>query len=178
MIEIIEKEVATSEKIINSLLGFARPKSLARRHVNINEVILEQMSRVNVPENIEVINQLDETLTPLFVDPDQLGQVFGNIILNAIQAMPEGGKLTLKSEAPSPEWATVSFSDTGVGIPEEVMRKIYEPLFTTKAKGIGLGLAITKTLVEAHGGTINVQSEVGKGTTFTIKLFKERTEGQ
>jgi signal transduction histidine kinase len=129
-----------------------------------------------VPENVEVTNQLDDTLPLIFVDPDQVGQVFGNIILNAIQAMPEGGQLTLKSELNGSEWVTISFSDTGVGIQEEILRKIFEPLFTTKAKGIGLGLAITKTLVEAHGGTIDVQSEVGKGTTFAIRLPKEGKE--
>ena len=103
-------------------------------------------------------------------DPDQLRQVFGNLILNAIQAMskcpdggagrPERGQLVVKSEAPSPEWVTVSFTDTGAGIDEETLGKVFEPLFTTKAKGIGLGLALTKSLVEGHGGTVEVESEV------------------
>jgi signal transduction histidine kinase len=96
--------------------------------------------------------------------------VFGNIILNAVQAMSEGGRLVVKSEVPTPEWVAVSFTDTGVGIPKEDMGKLFEPLFTTKAKGIGLGLAVTKTLVEGHGGTIEVESEAGAGATFTVRL--------
>jgi len=78
--------------------------------------------------------------------------------------------LTVKSEVPSPEWVAISFADTGIGIPEENLGKIFEPLFTTKAKGIGLGLPIAKILVETHDGTIKVQSEVGKGSTFTVRV--------
>ena len=76
----------------------------------------------------------------------------------------------VKSEVPSPGWVAISFSDTGVGIPEENRGKLFEPLFTTKAKGIGLGLALVKALVEGHGGTIQVASGVGKGSTFTVRL--------
>jgi signal transduction histidine kinase len=94
----------------------------------------------------------------------------GNLILNAVQAMPEGGQLTVKSEVPSPEWVAVSVADTGVGVPEEHLDKLFEPLFTTKAKGVGLGLAVVKSLVDGHGGTIEVQSKVGKGSTFTVRL--------
>jgi len=108
--------------------------------------------------------------TMLAIDPDQLGEALENIILNAIQAMPEGGQLVIKSEVPGPKWVAVSFTDTGRGCSEENLRKLFEPLFTTRAKGIGLGLAITKTVLEAYGGTINVQSEVGKGSTVTARL--------
>ena len=169
-LEILEKEVATFERIISSLLGFARPKPPTQRKVDINAIAQEALSRTTVPENVEVTSQLDESLPTILADPDQLGQVFANLILNAIQAMPEGGKLAVKSELLSPEWMAVSFTDTGMGIREENLDKLFEPLFTTKARGIGLGLAITKILVEAHGGTIEVQSEVGKGSTLTVKL--------
>jgi PAS domain S-box-containing protein len=169
-LEILEKEVATSENVISSLLDFARAKPPTRRRVDTNEVIQEALSRVTVPENVEVVSQLDGRLPAILADPDQLGQVFGNIILNAVQAMPEGGQLTIKSEVPSAEWVAVSFTDTGAGIPEENLDKLFEPLFTTKAKGIGLGLAVTKTLVEGHGGSIEVESEVGVGTTFMVRL--------
>jgi len=175
-LDILNREVGTSERIISSLLDFARPKPLVRRNVDINDVIREALSRITVPRNVEVVSQLDKSLPSILTDPDQLGQVFGNIILNAIQAMPEGGLLTVKSEVPSPEWVGISFADTGIGIPRENLRKLFEPLFTTKAKGIGLGLAITKTLVEAHDGTIKVQSEVGKGSTFTVRLPRGGTD--
>ena len=167
---ILEREVAASERIISSLLGFARPRPPTRRKVNINEVVREVLSFAAVPENVKVVRKLDESLPAIMVDPDQLGQVFANIIRNGIQAMPEGGQLTVRSEVFRPGWVAISFADTGVGIPSEELPKIFEPLFTTKAKGIGLGLAVTSTLVEGHGGTVEVQSKVGKGSTFTVRL--------
>jgi len=183
MLEIMEKEVRTSERIISSLLDFARPKPPIRRIVDVNEVVRETLSRTAVPDNVEVVSQLEEPLPTILADPDQLVQVFGNLMLNAIQAMtlpttagtPEGGRLVLKSQgrgdpAGRPQWVTVSITDTGAGIPKENLEKIFEPLFTTKAKGIGLGLALVKTLAEANGGSIEVQSEVGKGSIFTVKL--------
>lgn len=111
-----------------------------------------------------------QALPSILADPDQLAQVFGNIILNAIQAMPKGGELVVKSKLGRPKQIVVSFTDTGVGITKKNLEKLFEPLFTTKAKGIGLGLAVTKLLVEGHGGTIEVDSEVGKGSNFTVKL--------
>ncbi|NQT84294.1 GAF domain-containing protein [bacterium] len=169
-LEIIEKEVATSERIIGSLLGFARPQPPTRRKTNINEVVEEALSRAAVPERVQVVCKFEEALPPILADPDQLGQVFGNTILNAIQAMPEGGELVIRSEAPGSDWVSVFFTDTGEGIPKENLAKLFEPLFTTKARGIGLGLPIIKTLVEGHGGAIEVQSEVGQGATFTVRL--------
>jgi len=159
--------------------------------VDVNDVVQETLSRVPVPENVEVVRQLDETLPLILADPDQLGQVFRNIILNGFQAMPGGGRLVVKtsevsrklpkSSASSVEpsgWVVVSFADTGVGIPEENRGKLFEPLFTTKAKEIGLGLAIVKMLVKGHGGSIEVEGPstllsaggVGKGSTFTVRL--------
>ena len=175
-LEILEKEVATSERIISSLLDFARIKSPNLQQVYINDIVTEATSRIKVPENVELVSQLDKSLPMIPADPDLLNQVFGNIILNAIQAMPEGGILTVKSEVSNPEWVSVSFADTGVGIPEENLCKLFEPLFTTKAKGIGLGLAVSHRLIEAHGGRIEVQSEIGKGTTFTVRLPIGRVE--
>jgi signal transduction histidine kinase len=203
MLEILEEKVNTCERIISSLLDFGRTKPPDWRKADINDIVQEALARISVPENVEVVSQLDEALPIIRADPNQLGQAFGNIILNAIQAMPEGGRLVVKtsansdfgeplglsastelgevsgrrlsrpvepSDAPSPEWVTVSFADTGMGIPEENLGKLFEPLFTTKAKGIGLGLAVTRTLVDGHGGTIEVESQVGKGTTFRMRL--------
>lgn len=203
MLEILEEKVDTCERIISSLLDFGRTKPPAWRKADINEIVQGVLARISVPENVKVVSQLDKALPIIQADPDQLGQAFGNIILNAIQAMPEGGQLVVKtsansdfgephglsastelgevsgrrlsrpvepSEAHSPEWLTVSFADTGMGIPEENLGRLFEPLFTTRAKGIGLGLTVTKTLVEGHEGTIEVESQVGKGTTFRVRL--------
>ena len=185
---ILEKEVMTSERIIRSLLDFARPEAPTRINVDINDVVQATLSHIPVPDNVEVVSRLAETLPVVQADPDQLTQAFGNFILNAAQAMPEGGQLVIKtsasslrsehsgsktvepSEAPSLEWLTVSFIDTGVGIDEETLGKVFEPLFTTKAKGIGLGLALTKIMIEANEGTIEVESKVGKGSTFRVRL--------
>jgi len=124
-LEILEKEVATSERIIGSLLDFARPKPPTRKQVDINDVVREALSRTLMPENVEVLSQLDERLASILADPDQLGQIFGNIILNAIQAMSEGGRLVVKSEIGNPEWVSVSFSDTGIGIPQETLERLF-----------------------------------------------------
>jgi signal transduction histidine kinase len=169
-LEIVSKEVATCERTISTLLDFARQKPPSRRKADINGVVREALSRITVPGNVEVVSQLDETLPAIMADSDQLRQVFENIILNAIQAMPAGGRLGMESRTPSAGWVAVSIADTGVGISLEKMPRLFEPLFTTKAKGVGLGLALTKMLVEAHGGAIHVQSEVGRGSTFAVRL--------
>jgi PAS domain S-box-containing protein len=166
---ILDNEVATSERIISSLLGFARPKPPTLRKVDINKLVQDVLPRVIVPDNVELATEL-EPLPITLADPDQLSQVFGNIISNGVQAMSEGGRLAIKSTTHDAGWVEVSIADTGTGMPQEVREKIFEPLFTTKAKGIGLGLAVSKTLVEGNRGTIDVESEVGKGSTFTIRL--------
>ena len=169
-LNIMEKEVATSERIINSLLDFARTKPPLRRKVDIPQILPGILSRISIPGNIQVEYPVVKSLPRVMADPDQLDQVFGNIILNAVQAMPQGGRLMIKSETREPGWVAVSIADTGVGIPEKDIENIFEPLFSSKAKGIGLGMAISKTFVESHGGSIEVQSKPGKGTTFTVKL--------
>ena len=175
MIEILNREVDVSERIINSLLEYARQEPPTRRAVDVNDLLEAVLARIGVPDPIELITELDAALPIIQADPDQLQQVFGNILLNAVQAMPQGGRLVIKSraipsEASELQGVAISFSDTGVGIPEEDLAKIFEPLFTTKARGIGLGLALAKMMVEAHGGDIGVQSTVGEGTTLTIRL--------
>jgi PAS domain S-box-containing protein len=167
---LLEKEVDNSERIIRSLLDFARNKPPQRQEVDINQIVRDSLAYLHIPENIRVKNQFAQSLPAIPADADQLGQAFGNIMLNAIQAMPRGGGLIIKSKLASPGWVTVSFADTGIGIAKEDQGKIFEPLITGKARGIGLGMAITKTFVEGHGGAIQVQSEPGKGSTFTVKL--------
>jgi len=173
-LDILDREVATSERIISSLFDFGREKPPSQAKVDLNEVIQAVLSRFDIPGNVEVASQLGEGLPVILADPDQLNQVFGNIILNAVQAMPEGGRLHMKSEESGPDWVAVSFTDTGAGMAAETLLRVFEPLFTTKAKGIGLGLAHSRTLVEGHGGTIDIQSELGRGSTFTVRLPTSR----
>jgi PAS domain S-box-containing protein len=169
-LEMLDNEVARSERIITALLDFGRPRSPVQQMVSINHAAQEALFGTKIPEKVEVVRQLDESLPAILADKHQLDMVFRNIILNAIQAMPEGGRLVVKSEVLSPAWLSVSFADTGVGIPEENLEKLFEPLFTTRGHGVGLGLAIVKLLIELHGGVIEVKSRVGKGATFTVKL--------
>jgi len=177
MIGILNKEVARSEDIITSLLDFARPKAPVLATVNLKRLVDETLKRYQVPPQITLVNSLGSTLPEIQADSNQLMQVFGNLIINATQAMPDKGTLTISSEEMQPGWISVSVTDTGIGISDENMKKLFEPLFTTKAKGIGLGLVVIKTIVEAHGGRITVVSEVGKGTTFTVILPINPREG-
>jgi PAS domain S-box-containing protein len=183
-LSILEREVTTAERIIGSLLNFARPSAPVPRPVDINALVREALAHTAVPEGIEVAAQLDEALPAIQVDPDQLSMVFGNLLRNAVQAMPGGGRLSVTTRPAPPPSASpplsgegaavrsvaVSIADTGTGISEKDLPKLFEPLFTTKAKGIGLGLALSKMLVEGHGGRIEVESEVGKGSTFSVTL--------
>lgn len=170
VLEILQREVATSEQIIGSLLGYARPKPPSVLRLRVNDLIKEALSRVSIPKNVEVVSALDEGLPIVPADPIQLGMALRNIILNAVQAMTEGGRLTITSSAVpvEPGGVMVSISDSGVGISEEHLPLLFEPLFTTKAKGIGLGLAIAKTMIEVNEGTIEVESIEGSGSTFKV----------
>jgi len=169
-LEIIEKEVTTSNRIITALLDFARPRPPTRQKVNLNGLLKDVLSQIKMPESIKLIYQLNNSLPLILADKVQLDRVFNNIIQNAIQAMPEGGRLLVKSGHLSSGWVAVSITDTGKGVPDEYIDKLFEPLFTSRAKGIGLGLSITKTLVERHDGTIDVMSKEGEGSTFVVKL--------
>lgn len=166
---IVDDEISSSNKIIDDLLNFSRVSKPAVSPTKIRKVMEDALSYLAVPENVEVINELDGNLPEVEVDANQIRQVFANIATNAIQAMPEGGKLTIDARK-GDKFLEVAISDTGGGISGDVIGKIFDPLFTTRAKGIGLGLAVCKSIIERHGGAIEVESKVGKGTTFTVKL--------
>ena len=122
-------------------------------------------------QNIEVKKDLDPSLSSVMADFDQIEQVCIDLILNAIQAMPDGGRLTLRTQKQD-DWLKIEFKDTGCGIPEEYMSKLFTPFFTTKVKGkgVGLGLAVAYGIIQRHKGKIEVQSKEGVGTTFTVYL--------
>jgi len=168
-LNIIEREVARSNKIISGLLSFARVKTPQLKEVQINALVEEALLRSFVPDNVIVVTSLEDSLPPLMVDPDQIEQVFLNLILNAVEAMPDGGKLEIATKAED-RFIVAQFKDHGCGIAEESLETLFEPLFTTKAKGIGLGLAASKQIIETHGGSIEVASQLGKGSTFRVRL--------
>jgi len=170
----MESELTRSTRLIRNLLDFARQSPPTLREVNINEVInraLDLATHSAELQNIRVLKELDPSLPKLMADFDQLQQVCTNLILNAIQAMPEGGMLTLRTSNDDSQ-LKVEVEDTGCGISAENMRKLFTPFFTTKkkGKGVGLGLAVAYGIVQRHQGRIEVQSKEGEGTTFTIYL--------
>jgi PAS domain S-box-containing protein len=165
----IEQEVHNAEKIINDLLDFARLGSVDRESVNILGLVKRVLECFPAPACVEVSLDLPEGLPKVFADPRQMEQVLGNLVVNAYQAMREGGGLTISAHQQM-QMVAIIVKDSGVGISSENMQKLFEPLFTTKAKGIGLGLAVSKKLVEANGGRIEVSSEPGRGSTFMVYL--------
>jgi PAS domain S-box-containing protein len=176
VLQILTGEVDAANQVISSLLDFGRSGAPAWQSVDINALVQDVLSRTAVPEGIEVAQSLADFLPTVVADPRHVQQMVGNLILNGIEAMPDGGTLRIRTAAVSEKWVTVTCTDSGVGISEENLKKIFEPLFTTKAKGIGLGLTLVRALAEAHGGSVEVQSQVGRGSSFTIKL-PSRVEG-
>ncbi len=175
---LIEQEVHNAEKIITELMDFARLESMERGPVSISDLVGRTLARFTVPEYIKMKLILPEDLPKVFVDSRQMEQVLGNITMNACQAMGSQnsknvtGKDTILtiSARRKKGMVAIAIKDSGTGITPENMDKIFEPLFTTKAKGIGLGLAVSRRLAEANGGRIEVKSELGKGSTFTLFL--------
>ena len=169
--DIMPREIARIDRIVESLLGFARATQPKFEKLKIDEVIGESLKIFEPhfePGKIKVIKEFAH-LPEIMGDREQLLQVLNNLILNAIQAMPEGGELKLVTKEAAPGIA-IEVSDTGHGIPREHLKKLFDPFFTTKYGGAGLGLSIAHSIIDGHKGSIEVKSEVGKGTTFIITL--------
>jgi PAS domain S-box-containing protein len=169
-LDIINKEIDTSLSIITDLLDFARTRAPQIQVVTARKLIDESLGRCEIPEGVAVQVDLADNISPLKVDPLQMGQVIQNLIINGIQAMPTGGALTIRGGRDNEGMIELEVADTGEGISAENMEKLFQPLFTTKAKGIGLGLVVCKNLVEANGGRIEVKSAQGQETIFTVRL--------
>ena len=168
-LEIIASEVRNAEGIISDLLNFSRTKPAEKQEIMISELIAQVLEKQISPKGIEVIIEIPSDLQPVFVDSRHIRQVLINLVTNAYQSMPKGGRVIISAQAKK-EKVSFSITDTGVGISAQDMKKIFEPLFTTKERGIGLGLVVSKNLVEVNGGTIEFKSEEGKGSTFTVIL--------
>jgi signal transduction histidine kinase len=168
-IKIINSEIETANKIINSLLDFTRVPSPVRISLNLNHLLREALKKSVIPPEINVVENLSDRLYPAAVDATQMTQIFLNLIENAVQAMEEGGTLTISTRT-SNDYVVVTISDTGSGIPKCDLEKIFEPLFTSKTKGTGLGLSICHRLAEANNASIEVNSTEGQGSVFTIRV--------
>ena len=168
-LDTIREQADFMNKIVSDLQDYARQTKPTFVEYDMQTLINETLSSISISKAVEVSSTVEPDLPKLNVDPSLLRRAFTNIVTNALQAMPDGGKLRIKAWR-SEKLATVSFQDTGKGISEDVKAKIFSPLFTTKEKGVGLGLAVTRRLVESHRGEIKVTSKLGEGTTFTVEI--------
>ena len=179
--EEIQKQIYKLERLVRVLLNYAKPVPANYLPTDINGLIDKVLSffvtQRGMPANYRIEKKLVSSLPKTMVDPSSMEQAFLNIILNAQKAMPDGGTFTVSTAAPERKddgkevrEVQIIFEDTGVGIPVENLRKIFNPFFSTRSDGTGLGLAITKNIVEQHGGRIDVQSRVNMGTKFIITL--------
>jgi signal transduction histidine kinase len=168
MLGVIEEDIQRSNKIISDLLEYSREIRLEFSETAPKLAMEGALSLVKIPKNIQLKN-LARNTPKIRVDVEKMTRVFINIIKNAVDAMPKGGALTIRSKK-SNDNVEFSFTDTGQGMTKCVLDKLWSPLFTTKAKGMGFGLPICKRMVEAHGGKISVKSAIAKGSTFTISV--------
>jgi signal transduction histidine kinase len=168
-LERIERQVGMAADVITSLTNFARMSTADRKPFRVLDEIRQVMSSTIPPENIEIVIDCSETLPDAVADASQIRIVLGNLVRNAIEAMPDGGMLCIHAEAVEP-FVEVTVSDTGAGIPPEQLSRITEPFYSTKPRGIGLGLPMAKAIVEKNEGRIVAASTPGQGSRFTIRL--------
>ncbi|MDY6843427.1 MAG: ATP-binding protein [Thermodesulfobacteriota bacterium] len=168
------KQIDRVNNIIKDMLTYSRPPSPKFKTANIHEVLDEALFLTNpaaVENKVKIEKQYNPSLPEVSIDPSQIQQVFLNIFLNAVQAMPEGGTLKVRTyiqKKDGNENIIVEAEDNGPGIPQDVLKKIFSPFFSTKHRGTGLGLSVAHSIMEQHCGSISVKSECEKGTTFTI----------
>jgi len=174
ILELALSETQRLAEMLRNMLSFSKPEEEKRRPVKLNELvdgILLVMEKQMRESNIKVETSFDDEIPEVMASTNQMRQVMLNILKNAKEAMPRGGTLTVRTSKED-KHALIQVQDTGVGIPEEIRNKIFEAFFTTKqkVKGVGLGLSVCYGIIKDHGGDIKVESEEGKGTTFTIRL--------
>jgi signal transduction histidine kinase len=165
----IAEQISYMDKIVSDLQTFVKPVEVHKEECNLKELVVDVLSQVAIPSNVQADVPLNASLN-VSADPLLLKRVLINLVTNAIQAMPHGGKLTITAQVDDDGQVKIDVVDTGMGIPVEIQPKIFTPLFTTKAKGQGFGLAVCKRVLEAQGGTIGFESEAGKGTKFRVTL--------
>ena len=170
-LEIIDKQIGRSNQIITDLMTFARVGSPAPTETHLDSVLAESLETMTKNDNIELSQHVDPELPTVMADGDQLQRVFLNLANNAQEAMPKGGQLTITLRSVD-EDVEIIFADTGNGISDENIENVFEPLFTTKTKGTGLGLAVCQEIVVRHGGTISLRRNVAapSGTIFEVRL--------
>jgi signal transduction histidine kinase len=156
------------DKIVADLQDYARPIKPAIQKLEL-EKIMKSLLQINIPRNIQVSYKINTDAKVINADFVLLKRILNNLVINAIQAMPDGGKLSINTRRELRN-IVISVEDTGFGIPDHAKPSIFKPMFTTKAKGQGFGLVVVKRLTEVQGGTVNFESEIGKGAKFMVSL--------
>jgi PAS domain S-box-containing protein len=168
-VDAIEEEIKTMDKIISELLAFAKPTVLSMEDLKLAELIKDAAASIPVNNDAIKISIGTECDPPVKGDAVLLRQAFSNILINAAEAMPDGGRINIKLRCIKNK-AEVRITDTGCGIPESIIRKIFLPFYTTKQKGFGLGLALVQKIIISHGGIVSAESREGDGSVFVITL--------
>ena len=181
-LSLMESELSRTGGIIRNLLDFARQTEPTSTLVKINDIVdrtLKLVKHAAEMQRVVVVKELRDGLPLVMADHNQIQQVLTNLMLNAIQSMQGGGTLTLRTLEDNAGFIKVEINDTGIGISEENMQKLFTPFFSTKkeVKGVGLGLAMSYGIIQRHQGKMEVQSELGKGSTFTVYL-KTHNDGE
>jgi signal transduction histidine kinase len=171
---ILQHQIGLAEKIVGDLLDFARLRPPQIQPVSLRQLVDEQIGRLGPLDKVRIRREGLDDLPPVTIDPMQMGQVLLNLFTNADQAMENGGTLTIRGSVVDGQ-VVLDVADTGSGIPAGIIDKIFEPLFTTKARGIGLGLAVSKSLAKANGADLKVTSQVGQGATFSLVFHRKGT---
>ena len=165
----IEKNIDYINKIVQDLQDYSRPLNPNPGEADLKLIIEKMIQKNGIPKNINVSVKVEDEARKVVADADYLNRILYNLVTNAVQAMPKGGKLTIDVYKEANE-IVIAVKDTGVGIPKEIRGKMFTPMFTTKSKGQGFGLPVVKRMTESLGGTVTFESQEGKGTTFTIRL--------
>jgi len=174
-LEETERNVDYINKIVSDLQDYTKTLRPVARETNLQKLINEMLAKNGVPKNVKVQVKVQKETLIIMADPDILKRIFGNLVTNAVQAMPDGGKLAIKAYKEAND-SIITVEDTGVGIPQEAKDKLFTPLFTTKSKGQGFGLAVVKRMTDALGGTVTFESQQGKGTKFMIRLPQQNVK--
>ncbi|HEY4101227.1 MAG TPA: ATP-binding protein [Gemmatimonadales bacterium] len=170
-LQLLREQIALSTRIVGDLLDFARATPARRRPTAIGDIVMAQLQRLPPAPRVRIDVRLDGDVPMVEVDPIHIGQVVGNLVTNAVQAMGEsGGRIIITAEGIGADDVKLQVTDSGPGVPPELLDQIFEPLFTTKARGIGLGLAVSRALMQANGGDITVANDGTRGATFTITM--------
>jgi signal transduction histidine kinase len=164
----IEKNIDYINKIVSDLQDYAKTIKPVAQETNLEALCMELLAK-GVPKNVKTSCNVERTAKTIIVDCAILKRILGNLVSNAVQAMPDGGELTMRAYQESSD-VVIAIQDTGVGIPDKVKPKLFTPLFTTKSKGQGLGLAVVKRMTEALNGTITFESKEGNGSTFIVRF--------